>query len=303
MITAPGLYLDMPTSEYFSDPAPKPSLTQSIAKILLEKSPLHAWHSHPALGGSVDKAEDYVAAQAIGNAAHKLFLGRGKHVVAIEADNFRTKAAQETRDNIAAEGKVPILVKHYMRAQAMVKAGHKQLDAIGLAPETFHNTEVVAAWQEGDIWLRTMIDALSVNGEMVLDLKTTGMSCAPHGIGRMLTDAGWDIQAAMHERALEAVKPYVGRRRHLFIAQENTEPYALVVAEMSESILTMGRKKLAIAIEIWRRCIQANQWPGYPPEVIVPEMPAWAENNWLDREEVEFNADRLPRGAELIMAG
>lgn len=298
-ITQPGIYLDMPTAEYFADCCPAPSLTQSVAKLLLDRSPLHAWHAHPRLGAKVDQPEDYVSAQAIGNAAHKLLLGRGKDVVIIEANDFRTKEARETRDSVTASGAVPILAKHHGRAIAMVKRAKEQLAALGL--DNVHgDSEVVLAWEDESMWCRSMIDRLSDDRALVLDYKTTGMSCAPHTLGRMLTDAGWDIQAAMHERGLFALHPKgAGKRRHLFIAQENTEPYALVVAEITEAVMTMGRKKLAVASDIWRRCMESDRWPAYPAYIIQPEYPGYAETQWLDREETEFSGNP----SELLMAG
>lgn len=306
MIERPGIYLDMPTSEYFADCCPAPSLTQSVAKLLLDRSPLHAYGAHPRLGGEVDRPEDYVSAQAIGNAAHKLFLGRGKEIVVIEAPDFRTKEARTTRDAVSAEGKVPILAKHYGRANAMVKRAREQLAPFGLPdPASLaQDTEVVIAWEEDGIWLRSMIDHLTPDRLTVIDFKTSGMSCAPHGIGRMMNDAGWDVQAAMHERGLYRVDPEgAGRRRHLFIAQENEEPYALTVVQISEAVLTMGRKKLAVATDIWRRCIESDRWPGYPAEIVVPELPAWAESAWLDREETEFTAAVKHDLSQILMAG
>lgn len=297
-IDAPGIYADMTAADYFADPCPTPSLTQSIAKVLIERSPLHAWHAHPRLGGKEPRPEEYVSAQAIGNAAHKLLLERGKDIVIIEADNFRTKEAQTTRDAVSAEGKVPILAKHHARAAVMVKAAKKQLAPLGLA-EFSGDSEVVIAWQKNGIWFRSMIDRLSTSRTLVLDYKSSGMSCAPHGIGRMMADAGWDVQAAMHEMGLNALHPEsAGRRRHQFVAQENEEPYALTIAEMNEGVLTMGRKKLAAAINIWSRCITEDYWPGYPPQIIWPEYPGWAETQWLEREENEF-----ARPHDLIMAG
>lgn len=302
-ITEPGVYLDMAAADYFADPCPAPSLTQSVAKILLDRSPLHAYGAHPRLGGEADRAEDYVSAQAIGNAAHKLFLGRGKEIVVIEAPDFRTKEARATRDAVSAEGKVPILAKHYGRAQTMVKRAHEQLEAFGLA-HPVGDTEAVIAWEEDGIWLRSMIDLLSPDRRLVIDYKTSGMSCAPHGIGRMMNDAGWDVQAAMHERGLFAVDPEgAGRRRHLFIAQENEEPYALTVVQISEAVMTMGRKKIAVAMDIWRRCIESDRWPGYPPEIVMPELPSWAETAWLDREEVEFTDATRHDLSQILMAG
>jgi PDDEXK-like domain of unknown function (DUF3799) len=302
-----GIHFDMATAEYFTDPCPAPSLTQSMAKILLDRSPLHAWHAHPRLGAKARVVEEaYVSAQAIGNAAHKLFLGRGKEVVIIEANDFRTNAAKETRDAVTAEGRVPILAKHHGRAVAMVKAAKEHLAHMGLA-EFSGESEVVIAWEENGVWMRSMIDKLSTSRTLVVDLKTSGMSCAPHGIGRMMEAAGWDIQAAMHERGLNVLDPdSAGRRRHLFIAQENDLPYALTIAEMSESVMTMGRKKLEMATTIWRHCIENNLWPGYPTDIIVPDYPGYAEAKWLDREQTEFAEPQPTRGylgADHLMAG
>jgi len=42
MIDRPGIYRDMSSEEYLNDPCPAPSLTQSIAKVLIARSPLHA---------------------------------------------------------------------------------------------------------------------------------------------------------------------------------------------------------------------------------------------------------------------
>src|SRR4029077_5767017 len=94
-----GIHFDVPASTYFADPCEGPSLTQSIAKILLEQSPLHAWHAHPRLGGKPDEPEAYDSAKAIGNAAHKLMIGRGKEIMVLEFDTFRTKDSQQIRDD------------------------------------------------------------------------------------------------------------------------------------------------------------------------------------------------------------
>lgn len=288
-ITEPGFY-SMSANDYFADPCPTPALTQSIAKVLIDRSPLHAWTEHPRLGGSAADADEvYTPALAIGNAAHKLLLERGKEVVVIEADNFRTKDAQTARDKVSAEGGVPILEKHYHRAIAMVGAARKQLAKLGLSEFT-GDTEIVIAWREEGAWLRSMIDRLSTSRALVLDYKTSGMSCAPHGIGRMMVDAGWDVQAAMHERGLNALHPEsAGRRRHLFVAQENVEPYALTICEMSEAVMTMGRKKLVMALKMWRICMARGVWPGYPTEICRPEYPGYMETQWLEREETEFS--------------
>jgi hypothetical protein len=79
----PGIYTDMTAADYHADPCPNPSLTQSVAKVLLQRSPLHAWHAHPRL--NPDYQHDDATKFDIGNIAHKMLLGRGKEIVVLEA--------------------------------------------------------------------------------------------------------------------------------------------------------------------------------------------------------------------------
>ncbi len=299
MITAPGIYPDMPAAEYFADPCPVASLTQSIAKILIDQSPMHAWHAHPKLNSNYQHDDD--TKFDAGNCAHKMLIGRGKDIVVLDQFNdWRTKAAQTTREELAQAGKLGVLGKTARRASAMVNSAHDQLILRGLS-EAFQpghgDGELVIAWNERDIWFRQMIDWLSTDRCMFWDYKTTDMSVAPYTISRMMATAGWPIQAAMAERGLGAVDPLGYRRRYLFVVQEAYVPYQLVVVEIGEAALTMGRKMLDHAANIWAGCMRANIFPGYPLEIITPEYPGWAESQWVEREMREQIA------ADHIMAG
>jgi len=304
-IKTPGIYLDMSAADYYADPCPLPSFTQSLAKVLVEHSPRHAMLEHPRLHTPAedDETEKYIKAQAIGSAAHHLMLGRGKELEVRDYDSWRGKASAE-RAEIEAGGKVAILGKHYAVAQRMVLAAGEQLAAAGLdafMTGTGHG-EVCLAWQEEDgLWFRSLVDWLPDDMLIPYDYKTTAMSCAPWAVPRLMAEGGWDLQAAMHERGLEALDPdNAGRRRFRFIAQENTEPFALVAVELTEAVMTVGRKKLDYAIARWRQCMRSGVWPGYPPELLRPELPAWNVSAWLTREEAE--ALERPAG-NVIMAG
>jgi hypothetical protein len=291
-----GIYREMDSTTYFSDPTPQPSLSQSIAKVLLDNSPAHARLDHPRLcppsaDDAEPDAEKYMKAQAIGNAAHKLLLGRGKEVDVLEYNDFRTKEAKLARDLAEKAGRVVILEKHMTNAEQMVAAAWAQLE-IHEARETFKNGsgEVAVICEQEGVWLRSLVDWLSHDLRDVQDYKSGGVSVAPHVVGMRMVDQGWDIQAAMHERILDELDPNGrGRRRHRFIAQENKPPYALTVCELSESVMTMGRKKLQAAINIWRDCIEMDFWPGYTNRIISPEYPGWQETRWLEREINEFS--------------
>jgi hypothetical protein len=94
--------LDCSKEQYHADPTEVPSLSYSVAKILLTESPMHAYYYHPRLGGHV---REQTKAMGKGQVIHKLLLGIGADIVVVRADNFRTKAAQELRDAAIAAGK------------------------------------------------------------------------------------------------------------------------------------------------------------------------------------------------------
>lgn len=298
LIKSPGLYKDFSTDDYFADPCQAPSLSQSVAKVLIEQSPLHAKMAHPKLALPIehdddDEPEKYVKALAIGNAAHKLMLGRGKQMAVADFDSWRKKEAKEFREDAILHGREPILAKHYETAERMVLAARGQLSLIEGCERAFRegDAEVVVASCEDGLWLRSMIDWITPDLREVVDYKTSGMSASPYNTGKLMASAGWDIQGAMHSRILDALDPAgAGRRRFLYVCQENEPPFALTVNELSESVMTIGRKKLDYAVRSWRRCMENGDWPAYPPVIIRPEYPVYAETAWLAREEMESNS-------------
>ena len=294
---------DVPEDEYRrGDKIPR--LTQSLAKTLLTFSPRHTWLECPALNPVWQEDDDKKF--DIGNIAHSLLIGRGKRVQMIDADDWRTKAAKEEREALKAQGILGVLRKHHTTAEIMVDcakiqlAEYREFDLMAALKDC--SGEVVVEWvqrafypfkvfesQMAAVAMKTMIDLLSEKKRLVIDYKTVGQSANPVEIPRVLTNFGWDVQAATHKMALDTVDPEnAGRRTHLFIAQESFPPYALTVAEITEAVMTIGTKKLLVAMEIWQECIESGNWPMYPARILRPEYPEWAENAWLKREMEEF---------------
>jgi hypothetical protein len=290
-ITAPGIFTDFPTDAYFRDPCPLPSFTQSTGKILLDRSPRHAWLAHPRLNPDWKLRED--TKFVMGNAAHRILIGRGKDLVEIDAADWRTKDAKAKRDEAHAEGKVAVLVHQYETAVAMADAARRQLIAIPECGHAFLDGagEVVVAAQSGPTWLRSMIDWLE-SETMLWDYKTTAASAAPDAIPFRMEDGGWDIQAAIQEHILDILKPETaGRRRHMFVCQETDEPYALTVSEMTEAEMTIGRMKLDQTLLVWQHCMATDFWPGYPAHIIQPARPGYAAARWMERLMMEKTDD------------
>ena len=92
MITVNGIYT-IPHDVYHQDPCPTPSLSSSVAKVLLRQSPAHAAMQHPKLNNNYVNAES--SRFDLGTIAHALLLeDDSSRLITIEADDWRTKAAK-----------------------------------------------------------------------------------------------------------------------------------------------------------------------------------------------------------------
>lgn len=276
-MTRPGIYPAFDAAKYHADPCPTPSLSASLAKIILNQSPAHARLAHPRLNPDFVPSEYRADADRdIGTAFHSMMLGVGRDVHIVLADDWRTKDAKEQRDEAISAGKTPLLEKHYIVAQAMVEAASHQLveRGYGTAFDT-GSAETAVICSVGPDWFRALIDWYTPT--RLWDYKTTGNSAAPVDVGRKMVTDGWPIQAAMQDYILNVVDPdTAGRREHMFVVQENYAPYALTVVKMTEAAMTWGRRRVAEAVATWSECMATNRWPAYPLDTLTPEIPTWA---------------------------
>lgn len=291
---APGFHFDIAAREYHADCAEVPSLSSSIAKVLVTEAPRKAWIAHPRLNPEPQEESDPTRPKEIGTAAHKLILGRGEEIVVIDADSYTKGDAKKARAEAYAAGSSPILRGDLETAEALSRAFQEQIalvdDCGGFS--TARSEVVAVAQDESGAMLRCMMDRFEDHGThaIIWDVKTGEQSAAPEGIGRRIANMGMEIQAALYERIVLTLRPELaGRLRFRWAFIENDPPHLLTVAELDAAGMTMGRKKVAAAIAMWNRCMQTGNWPGYPAQIVTAEYPSYAESQWLARE----NADEL----------
>ena len=263
----------MNAAEYLADQTGNPpSLSASIAKIMLQQSPLHAWHAHPRLNPNYqpdEKAEfDY------GTAAHSLLLeGDETNLVVVQADDWRTKAAREARDAARAEGKTPILERQLGKVKAMVYAAHAAIAKSELAGIfAAGQAERVVQWREGAVYCRSKLDFLPDDLRLILDYKST-TDASPEAFSRQIASLGYDIQASFYQRG---VKAELGEELpFIFMAQEKDEPYACTFHGIAPSMKEIADAKVKRAIRLWEECTRTNTWPGYDIRIHWAEATAW----------------------------
>jgi hypothetical protein len=96
----PEILDDVPPDVYHADLLhPVPSLSASLAHVLVTRSPLHAWVQHPRLN------PDFVAADEakfdVGTVCHSLLLDNSRQVEIIDADDWKTTGRSARQDEFS----------------------------------------------------------------------------------------------------------------------------------------------------------------------------------------------------------
>lgn len=271
-----GRLVQMDADTYYADPCPEPSLSQSIAHVLLAKSPLHAWLQHPRLGG---KARAATKAMDEGSLVHALLLGQDDQIVEVDADSWRTNAAKEQRDAARAEGKIPVLAGELDDVRTAVNAIRLQLDLLGMKLDGA--SELTALWTEyaedgTPVRCRARLDHWIKSRGLIIDLKKS-RSAHPKACVKHVEEYGYSIQHAAYTRAVVAAHPELaGRVEFRFAFFELEEPYCLTPAKLSGEFIELGQARWRRAVNIWAECLRNNKWPGYADHVVTLDPPPWA---------------------------
>ena len=285
-----NVYDDMPASDYHQDPAPSPSLSSSIAKILVTQSPLHAWFASPRLNPHhrPEESEDFDR----GSAAHSLLLEGDDRMVECPFNDWRTNAAKDMRDKVRLEGKLPLLTKHIGPVRKMVEVAKKYLRESELElriEDCFAERTVI--WQAGGIWKRARFDLQVRDRPVILDYKTAE-SADPLSFSRQIIAMGYDVQVAHYLEAYDAMAcgplddaPFpIMNPTFIFLVQERSEPFACSLVGVDPMMLDLGQQKCEFASKLWKQCLDSGKWPGYPKQIAWASPPAWALENFEQRK-------------------
>ncbi len=270
-------------AEYHADPCPTPSLSSSIAKVLIERSPLHAHHLHPRFGKGYRAPTE---SMRTGTLIHRLLLNAGAEIVVINEDSWRKKAAKLARSEAEAAGKIAVLKgKHARAADAVAEIADRLADC------EIHfdgQSEVPIRWQSDlngiPVECRCMLDHVDLDRGLIYDVKVVA-SASPDRIARSVIDYGYDIQGAAYTEAVSQIRPNLaGRVRFVLLFVEAEKPYAVCPVELDGTLRAYGSERWGSAVEIWHRCLERDEWPGYASKIETLEPPPWLASRLLEGE-------------------
>ncbi len=283
---------DIPAEEYHADPCAVPSLSSTLARLILAKSPLHAWTAHPRLNPAWEPVEKKTF--DIGRAAHRAVLGRGGDYVAYPPDMLSSNGAASTKeakawaDEKRAAGRTPLKSEEVDLIGDIATAVQRQLSAMGITLDPARSELTVAAPIDG-VWCRAMVDNAPADPRLPLyDLKTT-TDASPEALAKTVASYGYDIQAAHYLATWKAATGQDRRFRIIFVEKE--APFGVSVAELyrkpgdEADWFDHADSLAASARRIWGDCLTSGQWPGYPARVAVIGAPGWHITKMDDRAE------------------
>lgn len=278
VVESPGVYA-MDFETYLADPVPGGSLSTSGAKVLLNKCPaIFQWKREH---GRPDKA-----AFDEGHAAHTEVLGDGMEVAVIpdailsSSGSTNTKAAKAFIAEARARGAVPIKsdVAASVRGMGDALRAHPLASKL-LNPERGTPEQSLFWLDDGTgVWRRARLDALPhpAAGRMVIADYKSCENAHPSACAKAIDNYSYHQQGAAYIDAVKALG-LTDDAALLLIFQEKSAPYLITVAEMSVTSLRIGRERNSKALEIFKRCTETNEWPGYSSGIELLDVPTYAE--------------------------
>lgn len=290
-IDGPGIY-QMAPEDYHADPCPEPALSSGLAKLMINRSPHHAWTASPRLNPNA-KQENKKHFD-VGSAAHRELLGKGENFIAIPntllASNgaASTKAAKEFIEEARANGLTPLKAEEVAAVRNTADAARREMALHGIEIDPAYSEQVAIA-EVGGVWNRIMVDYAPPGHRDLHDLKTTE-NASPEAVQRTIMNNGLQIQAWLYTEVWKAV---TGEERGMcFWFTEKGDTQCVTAARIAHGTMVIARKQVGRAREMWRNCLDANDWPAYPHGIIEVDLPAYWQERWLERESAEADLKR-----------
>jgi hypothetical protein len=256
---------------YLADPCDRPSLSASIAHILVSRSPAHAWNAHPK-GGA--RRKDPSLAMNNGTLLDSLLLGGDTDIVESPYDEYRTNEAKAWRAAVAEAGKLPVKSKELNQARRAAEAIRQNLEGQGIVLDGEH--QLTAVWEDAGVVCRARFDHWSESQATIFDLKTTE-NAHPAAVARHMVSYGYAIQHAAYVRAVETLKPELaGRVRMVFLFGETEPPYSVLVAHPAGTMRALGEHQWRKAVASWGVCLASGRFPDYGTGETEIDAPPWA---------------------------
>ncbi|MDR2896552.1 MAG: PD-(D/E)XK nuclease-like domain-containing protein [Propionibacteriaceae bacterium] len=270
------------------------SLSYSTAKKLLAPDGSPAKARAPFKGS---------ASLDFGRVAHGMVTGVGAVVEVLPTTGWLTSKGElaangaatvgykAAKAEIEARGLTPVSETDWADIQAMQEAILANSEAADLLTSEGHpEVSLFGVDEPTGTYLRGRADYWSIQAGALIDYKTTVKVPSAHNLERAIWDYHYELQAAWYLELAGQVGIRVDR--FVFVFQEKTPPFSVVVAPLAASAVEKGRDEMRQVIDLWADCVASGVWPG-PPNLVEVGLPAWVAGR-------QAATGAVPQGAGLV---
>lgn len=281
--TENGIYGFVDEQAYHAD---RGSLSVSGAKLLLPPSCPAKFKQRMDNPPPIKREWDF------GHVAHRLLLGKGADIAVLDpqvhglkkdgtvADSPRATATWKDADAAArGRGQVPVHIADFNKAREMADKvlAHPRIGGWfdpdkGAAEQSVYATDPLSS-----VRLRMRADWLwmgAPDGRMwCLDYKTA-VTANPDELIRTFWKLGYYMQAAWYEWVLRLAK-IAADPAFVFVVQEKEPPFLVSVVEYDAEAMAEGARRNRDAIDLYARCRDAGEWPGYSDDILPLSLPPY----------------------------
>src|ERR1700731_2354959 len=268
---------DMPETPYHAEKA----LSASGAFTLAAACPALYWHTSPFNPDAV--ASENGKEMDIGTALHLAVLEPDRladRTLLVDAKDWRTKAAQEARDQAYEAGVTPLLPKDRELVDGLSAALRANEYVAALLEGA--STEVSYFWTDEGIPRKARADIVTHDGGAIADLKASA-SAAPEFFQRQAFSAGPFLRSPWYRSGWEIVSGQ--KADYWYVVISRKPPHLVTIARLDERAIAWGEMMIRRATELFKRCRDDGSWPPYCIEPATLSLPGWAEYQLADREQ------------------
>ena len=270
-----GIHNDLDESAYHSSPG-----ISKHGLDLLNRSPEHYKHY---------KIEESDA----------LIFGSAFHCLVLEPDLFdkkfainpfpdmRTKAAKEWKQEQNELGARILSEKDYLKMLTMCEKIRAHDIGKALLDPTQGKAELSAYWIDNNkkLWrhdtptfrlCRARTDFLNTAHGVLIDLKTSN-DAGYSDFSRQIANYRYHVQDAFYTDGFRQCG--IDVNTFIFVVIEKAPPYGIGIYELSAEDRQWGREMYQRDLRVFDRCMKEQQWPGYPQEIRMIDLPRYARTS------------------------
>ena len=196
-------------------------------------------------------------------------------------DSFRTKEAQQWRDEMVAAG-IEVMTQDKFDSANLAKDAVLNHPEAARLLEGSRNQVAFRYMTRHGLASKGLIDIVPTEDDTLVDLKTCSQSVLDdyRSLQRHIYDWGYHVQAGAY---LDGWAEATGeeRMRFKFIFVTSTAPFKCAVVELPYAAILLGAQQYQTGIAKFADCLQRDVWPSIWDNCVELDLPAYA---YTDKE-------------------